>query len=240
MALTRPNVSGMEFLYMHDYTHFNLSYNINPSQDDLIQGIHVAQMWNVPRLFDYSLDHLKRQFTSKKIHAAVVLAIARKNGIPALIKPAVEALANPAVPLHSWCGIGEILRHVDVEEVSAIARMRERLHLVRLALLDVPPVIHDGGCANTGGCARAWKLYWNTKIGKKLRRQDGEVTHQLWWIRSQDVVKAQVVGMGIGCLTRTVTTVASNECWFAETRIVDGATNYLMVTERVPDWLGGR
>ena len=230
----QPNVSGIG----RCNTHLNISYNVNPSQDDLIQGINVAQMWNVPRLFHYSVDHLKRQFAGKKIHAAVVLAIARKNGIPTLIKPAVEALANSAVPLHSWCGEGEILCHVDIQEVSAIARMRERLHLVRLALLDVPPVIHDVDCASAGSCAKAWELYWYMKVGRKLRRLDGEVSHQLWWIRLQDVIKAQVPGMGIGCLAQTVTTVANNECWFAETRVVEGATNYLMVTERIPDWPG--
>ena len=195
-------------------------------------------MWNVPHLFYYSVDHLGRQFKSGEIHAAVVLAVAWKNGIPTLIKPAVEALANPAVPLHSWCCNVDILHHMDVEEISVIARMRERLYLVRLALQDVPPVVHDRNCADARGCARAWELNWHTKVGKKLRRLDGSIFHQLGWIRSQEVVKAQVPGMGMECLTQTVMGVGNNECWFAETRVVDGATNHLMVTERVPDWLG--
>ena len=88
-------------------------------------GIRLAQMWNVPRLFRYSLDHFKRQFHAGNIHPAVVLAIAQENGIPSLIKPAVEALAEPPMTLLSWCSEDKILCYVQVEEVSAIARMKE-------------------------------------------------------------------------------------------------------------------
>lgn len=213
-----------------------ISYNLNPSQDNLIQGIKVAQMWNVPRLFHYSLDHLKRQFNSEKIHPAVILAVARKNGIPALIEPAVEALA--AIPLHGWCCDGEILRHVEVEELGVIARMKEKLHLIRLTLLDVPPAIHDDGCVNRAGCTRAWELYWHMAVGRKLRQLDGAISHRLWWIRSEDVVKAQVLGMGLACLTGTVTRVGDNPCWFSEIRVIEGAVGHLMVSERIPDWPG--
>ena len=213
-----------------------ISYNLNPSQDNLIQGIRVAQMWNIPRLFHYSLDHLKRQFDSGKIHPAIVLAVARRNAIPTLIKPSVEALASPTLPLNSWCCDDEILRHMEIGEFGVIARMKVKLQLVRFALLDVPPVIHGEGCIDMGGCAGAWELYWYMKVGKKLRRLDGEISHRLWCIRSEDVIKAQVPGMGIACLTETVIRVGDNPCWFSETRVVEGAINRLMVHERIPDW----
>jgi hypothetical protein len=193
-------------------------------------------MWNVPRLFHYSLDHLKRQFDDEKIHPAIVLAVARKNGIPTLIKPAVDALT--AIPLHSWCCDEEILCHVAVEEVGVIARMKERLYLICVALLDVPPVIHDEGCGNGGDCARAWELHWHMRVGKRLRQLSGTASNSLWWIRTEEVIKAQVPGMGLGCLSRTVTNFGDSSCWLSEMRVIDGAIDHLMVSERIPDWPG--
>jgi hypothetical protein len=150
--------------------HFGISYEPNPPQEELIAGIRLAQMWNAPRLFHYSVDHFKRQFGDRKIHPAVVLAVARANGIPSLIKPAVKALADPEVTLYSWGCNSEILCHAAVEEVGAIARMRERLYTARLAILDVPPVSHAVDCANAVGCAQAWERYWHMVVGKKIRK----------------------------------------------------------------------
>lgn len=199
-------------------------------------GIRLAQMWNVPRLFNYSLDHFKRQFHAGAIHPAVVLAIARENGIPSLIRPAVEALAEPTATLLSWCARDDVLCYTQVKEVSAVARMKERLYTARLSILDVPPVVHGSDCVDTGSCAVVWEHYWHTRIGKKVRKlDDGAVANQLWFIRS-DILGANIPGMRQSCLTTTVEKVGENPCWYADRMIIDGAILYLMVTERVPDW----
>lgn len=196
-------------------------------------------MWNVPRLFRYSLDHLKRWFADRKIHPAVVLAVARKHGIPDLIKPAVLALAEPEASLHSWCCDSDVLRFTAVEEIGAIARMRERLYNAQLALQEVPPVIHGYGCTDTVSCVRAWKSHWHEVVGMKLRKlNDRSVFHQLWWIRSKDILGAQIPGMPQLCLNQTVEKVAGNPGWFSDATIVDGIILYLMVTEHVPNWAG--
>lgn len=194
-------------------------------------------MWNVPRLFHYSLDHFKRQFDARKVHPVIVLAIARENGIPGLIKPAVEALAEPAVSLHSWCCNNDTLRYTtQVDEVSAIARMRERLYAARLSILDVPPAIHGKDCADVGGCGMVWEHYWHTRVGKKIRRLfDGAVSNQLWFIRS-DILRTQIPGMRQSCSTMTVEKVGAHSCWYVDRQIIDSAIEYLIVDERVPNW----
>jgi len=195
-------------------------------------------MWNVPRLFHYSLDHFKRQFEAKNIHPMIVLGVARENGIPSLIKPAVAALAEPTMPLHSWCCQNDILRYTQVNEAGAIAKMKERLYTTRLSLLEVPSVTHGEDCVDVASCGVVWEHYWHTKIGKKIRRlHDGTVSNQLWFIRS-DILGAKVPGMGQSCLTVTVDRVGAHPCWYHDRQIVDGAIEYLMVTERVPDWRG--
>ena len=201
-------------------------------------GIRIAQMWNVPRLFNYSLDHFKRKFKDGTIHPAVVLGVARQNGIPSLIQPAVEALASPAMSLSSWCSQEELLCYVGVFEVSAIARMKEQLYIARLSLLDVPQALHGKDCPNATNCRVAWESYWLMQVGKKIRRLlDDGISHELWFIRSE-ILRAQVDGMRQSCVAMTVDAVGGNKCWEAHKQIVDGATRYLMVVERVPDWMG--
>jgi len=196
-------------------------------------------MWNVPRLFHYALDHFKRQFDTKNIHPMIALAIARENGIPSLIKPAVEALAEPAISLHSWCCDNNILRYTtQVDEVSAIARMRERLYATRLSILDVPPVIHGKDCTDMAGCRMVWEHYWYARVGKKIRRLfDGAVSNQLWFIRS-DILRTQIPGMKQSCSTMTVENVEAHSCWYVDRKIIDSAIEYLIVDERVPNWPG--
>lgn len=202
-------------------------------------GIRLAQMWNVPRLFHYSLDHFERQFKAEKIHPAVVLAIARENGIPSLIRPAIEALAEPTASLHSWCCDVEVLRYVQVGEIGAIARMKERLYNARVAILDVPLVTHRTSCTDSVSCEIVWDAYWNAKVGRKARRlYDGSVAHQLWFIRSSDVLGAKVPGMDLACLAATIDKVGSNLCWFSDRQIIEGAVRHLMIPERFPDWCG--
>ena len=195
-------------------------------------------MWNAPCLFCYSLDHFTRQFKAGTIHPAVALAVARANGIPSLIKPAVKALAEPNLPLHSWSCETGVLGYA-VEEIGAIARMREKLYLARLAILDVPPVTHANDCASKPNCAQAWAWYWHANVGKKIRKIcDDTIPHQLWYIRSTDVLQAKVPGMGLLCLQITAEHVAHNACWFSDDCIINGAVEYLMVPECVPEWSG--
>ena len=218
-----------------DYT--NVSYRPDPPPEELIARIRLAQMWNAPRLFHYSLDHFTRQSKAGGIHPAVALAVARANGIPSLIKPAVKALAAPEVPLHSWSCDDNILRYVAVEEVGAIVRMKEKLSLACLAILDVPPVAHANDCASEPNCAQAWAWYWHAIVGRKIRKLcDDTIPHQLWYIRTTDVLQAEVPGMGLLCLWITAERVAHNACWFSDDRIINGAVDYLMVPERVPEW----
>lgn len=213
-------------------------YNLNPSQQGLVAGIRLAQMWNVPCLFRYSLDHFKRQFHAGNIHPAIVLAIARENGIPSLVKPTVEALAEPAMTLSSWCSEVDVLRYLQVEEVSAIARMKERLYLARLAILDIPPVVHASDCNEANKCVIIWTNYWHTKVGKRIRKlEDGAVSNQLCFIRS-DIIRAEVPGIRQPCLDKTIDVVGKYSCWYADRQIIDGTIAYLMVTERIPDWCG--
>ena len=217
----------------------NASYRPDPPQEELIGGLKLAQMWNAPRLFHYCVDHFTRKFNNRKIHPAVVLAVARANGVPSLIKPAVKALADPDATFHSWSCEGEILRYVAVEEMGAIARMRERLQAARLTVLDVPPVTHAADCNDAAGCAQGWERYWYIVVGKKVRKlYDGTATHQLWYIRSVDVLQGEVPSMGKMCLRMTAERVAGNSCWFSDDSIIDGAVEYLMVPERIPDWPG--
>jgi len=193
-------------------------------------------MWNVPRLFRYSLDHFRGQVETQKIHPAVALAIGRENGIPSLIGPAIQALAEPAVSLHSWCCNPRILRYVQVEEIGAIVRMKERLYEARLSMVDVPPVTHRG-CADQAGCGSRWERYWHATVGKKVRNLfGGTLVHQLWFIRVTDVLKAEVPGMNPACLSTTIERVEQNPCWLSDKRIIDGAIEHLMVAERLPDW----
>ena len=221
-------------------THYtNTSYRPDPPPEELITGIRLAQMWNAPRLFHYSLDHFRRQCTAGRIHPAIALAVARANGIPSLIKPAVKALAEPTLPIHSWSCDGAILRYVAVEEIGAIARMKEKLCSARLTMLDVPSMHHAADCASEAICAQAWAWHWNVVVGKKIRRLgDDSIPYQLWYIRSKDVIEAEVPGMGPLCLRITVEHVGGHSCWFSDDRIIEGAVDYLMVPERVPEWSG--
>lgn len=215
------------------------SYRPDPPPEELITGLRLAQMWNAPRLFHHSLDHFRRQCTAGTIHPAIALAVARANGIPSLIKPAVKALADPGFPLHSWSCDSAILRYTTVEEVGAIARMKEKLCAARLTILDVPPVHHAPDCTSEAVCAQAWAWYWTVTVGKKVRRLwDDSIPNQLWFIRSKDVLEAEVPGMGVLCLRITAEHVARHSCWFSDDRIINGAVNYLMVPERVPEWSG--
>ena len=42
--------------------------------------------------------------------------------------------------------------------------------------------------------------------------------------------------MGRNCLTATVDKVSHHHCWYADSEIVEGAVECLMVDEFLPDW----
>lgn len=69
--------------------------------------------------------------------------------------------------------------------------------------------------------------------------EDGEVSHQLWFIQSE-ILRVQIPGMRQSCLTMTVDKVGASSCWFSDRQIIDGAIAHLMVTGHVPDWCGRR
>ena len=168
----------------------------------------------------------------------IALAIARENGIPSLIRPAIEALAESKVSLYSWCSDNSVLQYTGVKEVSTITRLKEHLYLTRLSLLDLPPAIHSKCCVDVAKCRAGWERYWNVEVARKVRKLvDGSVSNELWLIQS-NLLRAEIPGMGRDCLMATVDKVGHHHCWYADSEIVDGAVECLMVDECLPDWRG--
>ena len=66
----------------------------------------------------------------------------------------------------------------------------------------------------------------------KLCNLNGEIENGLWWIRTDCVAKADVMGMTGKCTEWAVNTVVGNAGWRAETIIPEGAAEELMVAER--------
>src|ERR1700759_1480568 len=147
-----------------------ISYDNSPSQDHLINAISISRKWSIHNLFKYSMDHLRRQFLGRQIHAAVVLGVCRKFGIPDLIEQAVFRLAKPSIPLSSWSTDPEVTCHLTVFDIGTIGRMKEKLLLARIALCCVPPITHDVGCydRNRVACAAAWRDFWVLNVVPKL------------------------------------------------------------------------
>ena len=165
-----------------------------------------------------------------------MLGVAREHGIPDLIGPAVRALARPSITLASWCTNPEILRYVTLEDVSKVSRMKEKLWTARTLLCQVPPVAHDlASCLHShhSTCAGFWRQFWLSNIVPKLLELADEPDRQLVWIVSELVAKAKVEGMVRGCLAQTIQRVGGNPGWRAEVRIPQGATESLMVSERL-------
>jgi hypothetical protein len=210
-------------------------YDDNPSQDYLINAIGISRSWSIQHLFGYAYDHFKRKFWQGQIHPAVVLGVARKQGIPDLIGPAVNALAKPSVTLSSWCTNSEILRYVTLEDVTKISRMKEKLWMARAALCKVPPVIHHLASCPQGHhttCAGFWRQFWLSDIVPRLLELTDRPDGELVWVVSEFVEKARVEGMTRECFAHTVQKVGANAGWRAEVRIPQGAIELLMVPER--------
>jgi len=62
---------------------------------------------------------------------------------------------------------------------------------------------------------------------------NGDIDNQLWWIRTDYVSKAVVIGMTDKCVEWTTSEVIVKPAWGAESRIPQGAVEALMVSERV-------
>jgi len=148
-----------------------------------------------------------------------------------LIEPAVMALAKSKVPFSSWLCDPKILCYLGVEDVAVIGRMKEKLLTVRMALCGVPPMEHASTCRSNPACWDAWKSYWFSNLIPRLLALDGEISNLLWWIRLDQVERAEVSGMGDLCLQLTINEVKDNPGWEAEMRIPEGAVKLLMVPE---------
>ena len=213
----------------------NLRYDRDPTQDTLIRAISISRQWSVYNLYDYAFDHFKRQFHDGRIHPAVVLGIAREYGIPDLIEPAVRALARPETPLASWSTDPKIIRYTTVEDIGTIGRMKEKLLMARIALCNAPSAVHDNATCclkNRTRCSVSWTDFWASTVVPKLINMNGEINNQLWWIRTDSIAKAVIMGMMDKCAERTTSEVIGWPAWVAESRIPEGAVKILMVSER--------
>lgn len=224
-------------LFQHIPSPFNAHehrYNQHPTQDDLINAISISRQWSIHSLYGYAIDHFKRQFVTSKIHPAVVLGVARRFGIPQLINRATEALARPEIPFSSWAKNPDVIRHVSIDELAIIGRMKEKILLARMALCTVPPVVHNYRCAGDArvACTAAWRGFWMGEVVPKLCTIDEKIGNQLWWIRCDSVEKAQISGMTGECREMTVDFAIDNAGWKSEDMIPRGAAMELMVPER--------
>jgi len=213
----------------------NIRYDPNPTQENLIRAISISRQWSIQNLYDYALDHFKRQFKSGQIHPAVVLGVAREYGIADLIGPAVKALAKPEMPFSSWSTDEAIICHTTVKEVGVIGRMKEKLIMARVALCTPPPLIHDDVTCrpkNRTVCSTSWKGFWASAIVPRLLNNNGDIENCLWWIRTDFVGKARIQGMMDACAERTIEGAVGKPGWRSETKIPDGAVEQLMVPER--------
>ncbi|KAF9790815.1 hypothetical protein BJ322DRAFT_1104464 [Thelephora terrestris] len=213
---------------------FQIDYNPDPSQDTLLRAISISRRWSVQSLYNYAFDHFKRKFESGNIHPAIVLGVAREYGIPALISPAVRALASPDISLSSWSVNLDIILHMSVVDIGAIGRMKERLLDTRTALCTPPPDIHDQGtCSGTNRtlCSASWRSFWALEVVPQLLGTNGKDASWLQEVRD-GVMNVKVLGMMGKCITQTVTGAIGKPAWKAEAKITDGAVKLLMVEER--------
>ena len=163
----------------------------------------------------------------------MVLGVARKFGIPALIGPAVKALAESTHPLSSWSTDVILTRHTTLMELGTISRMKEKILIARFALCGVPPVTHDVTCRDKARtlCSKSWREFWMLTVVPMLSNLDGDSDNMLWWIRTNCVAKASIQGMKATCMEWTVNDVIAHTGWESEIKIVDGAVDALMVLE---------
>ena len=203
----------------------------------MISAISLSRQWSVQALYDYARDHLERQFANGQIHPAIILGVARQHGIPDLIRPAVEALANQGITYSSWSTDPTIICHLTVVEMGVVGRMKEKLQMARGALCNPPRIVHDEmACppSNTSTCAASWKRYWALHTIPKLLGINGEMEHSLLQIQEEVVSTGRISGMVEECKAKTIAdSVVGMAGWSAEQNIPEGAIGVLMVLERV-------
>jgi hypothetical protein len=201
----------------------------------LIRAISLSRQWSVQHIYDYAKDHLQRQFSKGQIHPAVVLGVAREHGIPDLVRPAVEALADPKLTFSSWSVDPMITPYVTVTDMGAVGRMKEKLLLARVALCTPPPITHDEVTCRPSirpTCSTSWKGYWTASIVPKLLGGEGRAEATLLQVRESIMSTSWIDGMGDECREATVADVARRPGWNADGNIVEGAVVMLMVPER--------
>lgn len=164
----------------------------------------------------------------------MVLGISRQYGIPELVEPAVKALAKLDVPLSGWSTDPHIICHTTLQDVGTVGRMKEKILLARFTLCKVPNVTHDATCPDSSHatCSTSWKNFWMFVVVPKLCDLGGEIEHQLWWIRTDCVAKANIPGMSSECMDQTINDAIKSPGWRAETKITQGAVDALMVEGR--------
>lgn len=201
----------------------------------MIRGISLSRQWGASALYEYTRDHLGRQFVDGRLHPAVVLGIARAHGIPDLIGPAVEALANARLTFASWSTAPAIICHTSVVDVGAIGRMKEKLQSARITLCNIPNPLHDEGLCSPSSrpiCTSSWNDYWVLNIVPKLLGINGEAVCPLLQIQREVTSTIRIKGMMEGCRSKTVVgSIAGRPGWEAEGNIVQGAVDLLMVPE---------
>ena len=215
-------------------------YESEPSQENILRAISTSRRWSVRYLYDYAFEKLQQSFHRGDIHAAIVLGVAREYGIPALIRPAVRALADPTISVSSWSTDPTIICHMSIVDVGVIARMKERIFVSRGALCAPPPDVHNQQtcvAVNRAMCSASWRSFWVSDIVPKLLMADGEPV-RLSSVKDQ-VTHAEVPGMMEGCMAQTVAGAIRTPGWRVEWNITDAAVDLLMVEERVMLEAGG-
>jgi len=210
-------------------------YDPSPTQETLIRAISISRQWSIHNLYGYAFDHFRRQFQNNQIHPAIVLGVSREYGISDLVEPAVKALARLEIPFSNWSTDPSIIRYTTITDVGTIGRMKEKITMARIALCNPPPVFHDNNTCqhkDRSLCSASWKNFWASTVVPKLINMNGDVENQLWWIRTDCVGKARVMGMMDICNQWTAEEAIGKPAWRAETKIVEGAVESLKVPER--------
>jgi len=167
----------------------------------------------------------------------VVIALARKFGLPWLIQEATESLARGDQPLAGWCSEGTVLKWILTAELGVIAAMKERLWTCREKMADVPKAHHCGRCLvdeqAKNLCESAWDAHWFFKIQKYIigRHRSGSDFRRIKGI----IQEASILGMNGDCRDRTVVAIVESGIWAMEADIIAEAAKLLMVNTAVID-----
>jgi len=214
----------------------DIRYDCNPTQDTLIHAILISRQWSIHNLYDYVFDHFKRQFQDGRIHPAVVLSVAWEYGIPDLIEPVVKALAKAEISFTSWSTNPNIVCYTTVTDTGTIGRTKEKLLKACFALCNASLAVHDDATCclkDRARCSASWRSFWASAVVPRLINMNGDIDNQLWWIQTDCVSKAVVIGMGDKCVEWMTSEVVAKPAWGAESRIPQGAVEALMISKCV-------